>query len=144
MLDGESRAGVLPQDFPLRLALKTVAVREDGCFSVLLWDGRPFAVSVERTFEEMRVVIPTGTLTCHRSFYHKGGYETFEIAVPGHARVLFHKGNVETDSEACVLVGKSYTVMDGVTAISDSKGGFAEFMTLTVGLASFEMEVSGR
>src|SRR3990167_9383962 len=90
------------------MQLKTVAVREDGCFSVLLWDGRPFAVSVERTFENMRVVIPAGITKAKRSFYHKGGYPTFEIEVEGHTRVLFHKGNIEDHSEACVIVGESF------------------------------------
>ena len=128
----------------MRLQLKTVAVRDDGCFSVLLWDGRPFAVSVERTFENGKPVILNGTYACRRDYYHKGGYPTFEIHVPGHTRVLFHKGNKEVHSEACVIVAESFSVMDGVTAVSDSKGGFDEFMTLTAGLDEFQMEVTGR
>jgi len=128
----------------MRLQLKTVAVREDGCFSAVLWDGRPFAVSVERTFDDGKPVIGNGIFRCKRSFYNKGGYPTFEIIVEGHTRVLFHKGNKEADSLACVLVAESFSVMDGQTAISDSKGGFEEFMTLTTGLEEFDMEVTGR
>lgn len=126
-----------------RLTLATVTVREDGCFSVLLWDGKPFAVSVERTFGDKTVIGP-GRFECVRSRYHKGGYDTFEIIVPGHTRVLFHRGNKETDSEACVIVAESFGVLDGQTAVLDSKGGFEEFMTLTAGLAAFQMEVTGR
>lgn len=127
-----------------RLELKTVAVREDGCFSAVLWDGRPFAVSVERTFEDGKPVIGNGRFRCKRSFYNKGGYPTFEILVEGHTRVLFHKGNKESHSLACVIVAESFAVMDEVTAVADSKGGFEEFMTWTAGLDEFEMEVTGR
>ena len=102
------------------------------------------AVAVERTFEGGRTVIGNGVFTCKRDFYHKGGYPTFEIEVQGHDRVLFHKGNKETDSTACVIVAESFSVLDGVTAVGDSKGGFGEFMTLTAGVDEFEMEVTGR
>lgn len=127
-----------------RLVLHTVAVRDDGAFSVLLWDGRPFAVAVERTFEDGRPVIQNGDFDCVRSRYIKGGYETFEIIVPGHSRVLFHKGNKETDSLACVAVAESFSMMDGKTAIGDSAHGFAEFMELTKGVQAFRMRVIGR
>jgi hypothetical protein len=133
-----------------RLELATVAIRDDGCFSAMLWDGRPFAVSVERTFEEgeakhgKRIVIPAGLALCKRSFYNKGGYPTFEIIVAGHTRVLFHKGNFEDNSEACVIVAESFGVLQGKTAVLDSKGGFNEFMQLAAGLQEFYMKVSGR
>lgn len=128
----------------LHLELKTVAVLPDGCFSVLLWDGRPFAVSVERTFDDGRPVIQNGEYECLRDFYHKGGYPTFEIQVEGHDRVLFHKGNKETDSAGCVLVAESFGVLDSGLIVLDSKHGFDEFMGLAAGLASFKMQVTGR
>ena len=126
------------------MELKTVAIRSDGCFSVLLLDTRPFAVTVERTFDDLSTIIHAGTYKCRRDFYHHGGYETFEIVVPGHDRVLFHKGNKEVDSMACVCVAESFTRMDGVTAIADSAHGFEEFMRVTAGLDEFDMVVSGR
>lgn len=127
-----------------RLQLSTVAVRDDGAFSALLWDGRPFAVSVERTFDDGEPVIRDGVFDCVRSFFQHGGYETFEIIVPGHTRVLFHKGNTEDDSLACVCVAESFSTVDGKTAVIDSKHGFEEFMTLTAGLKAFQMRVTGR
>lgn len=128
----------------MNIELKTVAVRADGCYGVLLADGRPFAVTVERTFENNRTVLENGQYHCERSVYHRGGYPTFEIMVDGHSRVLFHKGNVEIDSEGCVLVAESFGVMNGQAAISDSKGGFAEFWELTKAMSSFVLTVSGR
>lgn len=126
------------------LAAKTIAIREDGCFSALLWNGRPFAVSLERTFEEARPVLKNGIYICKRSFFNKGGYETFEIMYSGHSKILFHKGNLETDSEACVLVAESFGVLKDQTAVLDSKGGFNEFMDLTRGLQEFPFEVMYR
>lgn len=128
----------------VRLELKTVAVRDDGAYSVLLWDGRPFAVSVERTFDDNVTVIENGRYLCKRDYYHKGGYPTYEIIIPGHDRVLFHKGNFETNSEACVIVAESFAVIDTQTAVADSKHGFEELMSLAAGLESFGMEVTGR
>jgi hypothetical protein len=133
-----------------RLELSTVAIRTDGCFSVLLWDGRPFAVSVERTFElgesshGKRIVIPAGLALCTRTLYHRGNYATFEISVAGHSRVLFHKGNLEDHSEACVIVAESFGELKGKTAVLDSRGGFNEFMSLTAGLQQFYMNVTHR
>lgn len=126
------------------LELKTVAVRPDGCFSVLLWNGQPFAVSVERTFEDGKPIIGNGAYRCVKSHFIKGGYDTFEIQVTGHARILFHKGNTEVDSIGCVIVAESFGVLNGETAVLDSKGGFAEFVELTKGLGEFNMVVSGR
>lgn len=126
------------------MELKTVALRSDGCFSVLLWDGRPFTVTVERTFDDMSTVIHAGTYPCRRDFYHHGGYETFEIIVPGHDRVLFHKGNREADSMACICVAESFGLLGGVTAVLDSGHGFAELMTVTAGLDGFDLVVTGR
>lgn len=127
-----------------RLSLKTVALRDDGCYSVLLWDGVPFAVSVEHTFEELRTVVKNGIHECTRDRYHKGGYETFEIQIKGHDRVLFHRGNTEEDSRGCIIVGESFGALKGRVAVMDSMKGFQEFMDLTAGLSSFFMEVTGR
>lgn len=126
------------------LTLHTVTVRPDGCFSVLLWNGVPFAVSVERTFEDGRPVIENGMHSCVRDFYHKGGYETFEIIVPDHDRILFHKGNVEAQSLGCVLVAESFGKLEAQTAVLQSSAGFAEFMALTKGIDQFTLEVIGR
>lgn len=128
----------------LRLKLKTAVIGDDGCYSVLLWDNRPFAVSIERTFEDNRVVITNGIYHCKRSVYHKGGYPTFEIFVKGRDRILFHKANVETDVEGCVGVGESFGQLNGQTAVLDSAGGFNELMKLAEGLQEFDMEVTGR
>lgn len=150
-----------------RLQIKTIARREDGCFSGLAWrtedeaerglDGRPFGVSVERTFENLRTVIGNGLVRCVRDFYHKGGYETFELIVSGHDRVLFHRGAIEDHSLACVIPGESFGALNlqtkayaqqasagDQTAVLGSSTAFEELMKLAAGLQEFYAEVSGR
>jgi hypothetical protein len=123
-----------------QLEIKTVAIRKDGVYSVLKWDEVPFAVSVEVS----PPILVDGIYRCHRDYYHKGGYETFEIEVEGHDRVLFHKGNFGNQSLACVIVAESFAVIAGQVAVADSAHGFEEFMRLTAGLQSFDVLVSGR
>lgn len=126
------------------LELKTVANIKDGLFSVLMWLGVPFAVSVERTFDDGGFIIKAGTYRCVRSFYYKGGYQTFEIIVEGHTRILFHKGNIEEHSLGCVIVAESFGVFGGKTAVLDASHGFSELMQLSAGLQEFPMIVTGR
>jgi Family of unknown function (DUF5675) len=128
-----------------RLRLLTVAVLDMGAFSVLLWDSVPFAVSLERTHENLRLVIPPGLLLCTRDWFHHGGYETFKIHIekPGEKdrRVLFHIANVEMQLEGCIGVAEKFGRLDGVPAVLNSADGFKEFMQLTSGIDSFWMEV---
>lgn len=122
------------------MELKTVSLHPLGTFGVLLWNFRPFAVSVE----VVPPVIGKGEFLCKRDFYHHGGYETFQIIVPGHDRVLFHKGNKGADSLACICVAESFTMFGDTPGIADSAHGFAELMELTKGLSEFNLTVTGR
>lgn len=126
------------------LQMKTVAIRDDGAFSVLLWDGQPFAVSVERTFEDGRPIIRSGLYLCKRDRFHRGGYDTYQIDVPGHDRVLFHRGNTEADSMGCVIVAESFGILRGRAAVLESRSGFDELMGLARRYNEFFMEVTGR
>ena len=58
------------------------------------------------TLENDKYEIDQGEFMCKRSFYHKGGYETFEIIVPNRDRLLFHKGVIDDHSLGCVLLGE--------------------------------------
>ena len=126
------------------MGIKTVAVLPAGCFSVLLWKNIPFAVSVEHTFEDGQPIIKAGTYQCLRSYYYKGCYPTFEIKVPGHNRILFHRGNTEADSQGCVCVAESFGTLKGKIAVLQSKEGFGELMELVSELDEFTLTVTGR
>jgi hypothetical protein len=116
-----------------------------GQFGVLSQDELPFAVTLERAYQcdgEHVTKIPPGTYRCTRTTFYRGGYETYEVHVPGHSRVLFHLGNWSADSDGCILVGESYAVLKGMDAIADSRAGFAELMEKAAGRSEFELEVA--
>lgn len=122
------------------MELKTVALHPLGTFGVLLWNFTPFAVSVECA----PPVIQNGIFKCVRDFYIHGGYETFEIQVADHDRVLFHKGNKGKDSLACICVAESFTMFGDEVGIADSVHGFTELLELTKGYQDFDLTVTGR
>jgi hypothetical protein len=123
------------------IVVKRVAILEEGAFGVMLMLGTPFAVTLERTFDDGQPVIPAGRYVCKRSYFYGGGYETYEISVPGHSRVLFHKGNTEVDSAGCILIAESFGVLGGEAGILDSRGGFSEFVSRVNGVGEFQLSV---
>lgn len=72
--------------------------------------------------------LPAGMFICVRGEHRLAGrnpFQTFEITnVPGHTGILFHKGNVNSDSEGCVLLGTSFNAL----GISESQEAFDLFM----------------
>jgi len=135
------------------LELVRVSVREDGAFGVLQalgvppgQPGIPIAVVCERTYplpdsKAQLVKIPAGRHRCARSYYYRGRHETFEVQVNGHSRLLFHKGNVEDDSEGCILVGRRFGLLQGRPAVLESMQGFADFMAWAGRRQGFELLV---
>lgn len=130
-------------------------IRPEGAFGMLMFRWQPIGVSLERSFDstdnaqiavgEQRVVVPDGISTCRKSRYFDGGYDTYEILVPGHTRVLFHKLNVERQSKGCVGIGESFAVFNDPArglvgpGIANSEAGFTEFMRLAAGVPEFEL-----
>lgn len=148
----------------MRARLSRFADSPDGVFGWLdLFDDAGvrvarFATGEEDWLENRAHVscIPAGTYLCKRSVWHKTGAETFEITgVDGRDRVLFHWGNTEEDTEACVLLGSGF----GAVATRDedqpghpvrlkwaiaggtSRPAFKQFMALLEGIETFELEV---
>lgn len=121
-----------PQPGPLAMELLRVSVIPDGAFGVLLVDRIPFALTLERTYDgpdgAQTTKIPVGKWPCRRTYFHRGGYDTYEVLVPGHSRLLFHRGNLETDSEGCILVGLRLGMVQGHPAIFDGAAGLERFL----------------
>lgn len=129
----------------LTLTLKRIAARDDGTFGVLLADGNPFAVTLERPWRDNRKgesCIPEGEYTCVRVNSPKFGLTWMVKDVPGRSEILFHAGNVFADSHGCILVAEKYAGWaDGTTSIADSRLGMAELMNLTRDAVSFNLIV---
>ncbi len=129
----------------MNITLKRIASRDDGTYGVLLADGAPFAVTLERPWRDNRrgeSCIPPGAYTCIRVQSPKFGPTWMVKDVPGRSEILFHAGNVFTDSHGCILVAERYIVwQDGGCAIADSRVGIAELMSLTNGIVSFNLKI---
>lgn len=129
----------------MNLTLKRIAHRADGTFGVLLADGAPFAVSLERPWRDNlkgESCIPTGEYTCVRVNSPKFGATWLVRDVPGRSEILFHAGNTFADSHGCILVAEKFaTWADGSTSIADSKLGMADLMSLTRDRVSFYLIV---
>lgn len=129
----------------MKITLQRIALRPDGTFGVLLADGAPFAVTLERPWRDNRrgeSCIPPGDYTCVRVNSPKFGPTWMVMDVPERSEILFHAGNVFTDSHGCILVAERYIVwQDGGCAIADSRVGMAELMSLTRDLVSFDLKI---
>ncbi len=129
-----------------KFILKVVGTVKDGRFGVLMLDTddgvHPFAVTLEKTYDEGPTTkIPEGVYTCTRSFYHKGGYWTFDIPVEGHSRILFHRGNTEDDLDGCIAIGEMFAMFGKKQGIGQSAAGFEEFMMLCGDNKTIQLEV---
>jgi hypothetical protein len=137
------------------LELVRVSVRDDGAYGVLLarhplgQPGVPIAVSLERTYplpdaphSSQLLKIPAGRHRCVRSYFFGGRYESFEILVFGHDRLLFHVANVEGELDGCVAVGRRFGVLSGKNAVLESREGFQDFMLWAGQRHAFDLRVS--
>lgn len=124
------------------MQLVRVAENERGMFGVLLWDRRPFAISLEppwRDNQEDISCIPQGEYKCVRVQSPKFG-ETFKvIGVDGRTDILFHWGNELEDTEGCILIGEEFGKLNGFDAILSSMRAFKELMRLTVDMDGFDL-----
>ena len=136
---------------PPDLELVRLCIAPEGAFGVLLLDGLPVGpVSLERSYPlvESRprgpqfVKIPKGRYRCTRTKYYRGNYDTFEVTgVLGHSRLLFHAGNMEADSEGCILIGRRFGLLHGQPAVLESIRGFGDLMALLANKPSFDLMV---
>lgn len=66
---------------------------------------------------------------------------TFEVIVDGRSHILFHKGNWQTDSLGCILVGSGYGFLNGQEAITGAGDGFAHFLNYLKDENEFELTI---
>jgi hypothetical protein len=135
--------------------LTTTDSREDGIFSELHQDDELFAVTLEHAYQQLDGTwapkLPRGDVyQCERGMHilehynHGEPFETFEITgVSGHSGILFHPGNLNKDSDGCLLLGeKLVTLKSGVWMVIKSQLTFNRFMNTLDGVNEFTLEVS--
>ena len=129
----------------MHLTILRVAGTAESTYGVFLnQHGVPFTLTLERAWLDNakgQSCIPDGTYVCKRVNSPKFG-DTFEITeVPGRSAILFHKGNLFSDSHGCVIVGESFEPVGATVGITASTKGYEQFKELTVGLSSFLLTV---
>lgn len=87
--------------------------------------------------------VPLGIYTCVRGTHQLEGmtkpFECFELKnVPGHTDILIHRGNQNSDSAGCLLVGE---VRDGNRGILSSQMAFERFMNFQSNVDEFQLEI---
>jgi len=117
-----------------------------GSYSTLIYGDTPLCVALERSKEDPRIKpISPGTYQCargmHRLEHMDHDFETFEILVPGHTGIVFHWGNLPTDSKMCVLLGMAFNRVLGQPGISESRNAFARFMEILKLTDRFQLSI---
>ena len=108
-----------------------------GFIGVMMADSVIFCFTLEKddTF------LKPGSYHCQR-FHGTKWPDTFEIVVPGHTAVLFHAGNVEADTQGCVLLGATTGKLKGERAVLNSGETFRNFLKMTEKVNFFTLFVT--
>ena len=139
----------------MKLTIKRVALTPVAAYGVLLGpDGVPFSLTLERPWVNNQSgisCIPAArgykARRCRRSADYnysdspKFG-DTFQVIdVPGRQYILFHKGNLASDSHGCILIGEKFDMVNGVPGVTESAQGFGQFLALTSGCDEFDLDI---
>jgi len=104
----------------------------------------PFCLTLELPWNsnlQFTSCIPSGLYICERRFSPKFGY-TFEIMdVFNRTEILFHWGNLDDNTEGCILLGESFGVLKGEPAILNSKSAIKEFMQKLRDVEEFRLDL---
>lgn len=122
------------------IQLVRVAERIDATYGVLLFNGLPFAVTLERPWKDNAQnisCIPKGEYQCVRWSSPKFGSTWLLQGVPGRTHVLIHKGNSVADTQGCILVGEAYEGQ----LIAQSGKAFAELQFLLCDVDTFTLTI---
>lgn len=104
---------------------------EQGTLGKMYIDGVYFCETLQPDEDDKnRFYIPSGHYLCKR-FHGVKWPNTFEIICPPHTALLFHAGNVETDSLGCILLGSERGKLQGNRAVLNSGVTFKKFLKVT-------------
>jgi Family of unknown function (DUF5675) len=138
--------------------LTRTAHRSDGIFSELESGAAFRCVGLEHSFQiqhtdtegavtltDWEPAVPTGVYVCRRGVFTLDGItaERFEITgVPRHTGILIHKGNKDSDSKGCLLLGnKIQPQSDNSWWVIESEQAFDRFMDFQEGVEQFQLSV---
>ena len=111
---------------------------------MLLIDGEIFCVTLENPWlKNVPYIscIPIGIYRVDRVKSPTWGV-TFQVKdVDGRTHILFHRGNVEANTEGCILLGRSFGKLNDEPAVLISKTTVKKFMAKMEGIDSFSLNI---
>lgn len=126
--------------------------RVDGIFGIMTMDDGTEFETLQHAYQNdaggYSPKLAPGTYTAKRRMSPHFGYEVFVLAsVPNFqgrpvSYIEIHKGNYNSDSEGCILLGLSVKPVDSTTQmLSQSAPAFNQFMGLQSGSDEFTLTV---
>lgn len=117
---------------------------KQGTFGALLICKKVFCFTLEppdRLNKKRVSSIPPSQYICWRHQSPRFG-ETFQILeVPDRSEILFHSGNVVTNTEGCILLGSTIGKLKGDRAVLNSGDTFKAFMKAVEGFQAFHLTI---
>lgn len=129
---------------PITRLIRLEENHQYGTFGVLLINTEVFCVTLEPAdwFNQPDISsIPAQQYICRRIItpIHE---ETFEVMnVPGRLKILFHSGNIITDTLGCIILGQYFDKLKGNKAVLNSGKTFMKFMEEMKGFDSFHLTI---
>lgn len=105
-----------------------------GTFGSLVLQGMPICNTLEPYHRDNTTSIscvPTGQYRCVRHLSPSRGWVWIVTQVQGRSYILIHWGNVDDDTEGCIITGEKFGMLGVKWAVLESKLAFKEFMKRT-------------
>jgi|1_EtaG_2_1085319.scaffolds.fasta_scaffold43467_1 hypothetical protein len=129
---------------PTARLTRITADPDQGTFGALQLLNTPICVTVEpyhRDNAKNISCIPAGVYLCKRVTSPKYGI-TFEVSgIQGRDKVLIHWGNIDSNTQGCIILGEEFGKLNGDVAVLSSKRAFREFMSLLDGCDEFMLTI---
>lgn len=134
-----------------KFTTKRTHYSNDGTYSTIDDEGKPFAVVCERPWLNNQhgiSCIPEGSYFA--DLYKEGKFAGYYLLrdVKDRDGIFIHGGNLPTDSAGCLLIGENFGIMNGFVSVLNSRTtpgeGFLEFMQRCAGAQTIQIEILDR
>jgi hypothetical protein len=106
-------------------------IGKDGTFGVLKIDGKCFCVTLELPWlgnlPDISCILP-GEYVCTMVDTSNHGRCFLIKETPGRMGVLFHEGNLQKDTNGCILLGNGFGLIEGHRGILNSRIALLNFI----------------
>lgn len=129
----------------MQITIYRIEQGKSGTFGCMTLNGEAFSVTLERPWKDNMPnisCIPEGRYRCEPYRSHKFGKCFIVLNVPFRTYILIHPGNFVSESQGCILPGRSFANIDGRRAVTASKAVFSELLKRLDGIDEFELKIA--